>query len=531
VYDGAVRSRHLLFALSAFTLLPSCSLVFGGDRYVGGDPEDTGPTTGTDAYVPPGVDADVRVDDTGVPIDTSVLPDAVVVACTETDPCEAGSYCREGMCVTCDEDEDGYADSDAPASCVTSTVRAGDCGDPDAATHPWALPDCMRATTETCGTGVGLFSDDNYEAGYRHAGIMTGGEVRDLHVFPLAATGRSIRVLVVFRTKADPTPQYAVARFDPLGAVALDAMGELPSWPVSGALPTDSELAASRGADGLITVVTIDTNDGNLSIYSASTTDGEMWRLPVGERRIISGVSGVSDIYAAGVTTDGFGYTAAVASFVASGVARNYLLGVTTSHQEEVTSSWSVAPVAAHSGSGGVAFVDRSSISLFRLWSGELGTSARYAMIESGSATDGTYASHADAAGRFGVVAAASGSDRLQVALWQCNVMECTTSSRTPSFTTSPTALSAEWLFSSSYVVAARNFGGTLSLGAFDTSDPATLTITTRTFEDVGPAGWSATDVGGRVESIGGSGVATLAVAITTDSGAELFVLRSCFSP
>ncbi|MBN8609858.1 MAG: hypothetical protein J0L92_04710 [Deltaproteobacteria bacterium] len=525
-----MRPKTLALCILATLLLPACSLVFGGDRYTGGTSDDAGPTE-TDAFVEPGTDANLPGIDTGVPIDARAIPDAFEVACSESDPCASGSYCREAMCVTCDEDEDGYADTDTPASCVTSTVRAGDCGDPDAAMHPWALPDCMRATTETCGTGVGLFSGDNYEAGYRHAGIVTGGAVRNLHVFPLATMGRSIRVLVVFRTKTNPTPQYAVARFDPVGAVALDAMGELPSWSVSGALPTDSELAASRGADGLITVVTIDANEGNLSIYSASTMDGETWRLPVGERRIIGGVSGVSEIYAAGVTSDAFGAPAAVASFVASGFARNYLLGVTTSHQEEVTTAWPVEPLAAHSGSGGVAFVDRSSFSLFRLWSGELGAGARYAMIDSGSAMEGAYASHADGTGRFGVVAAAAGSDRLQVALWQCNASSCTTYSGMPSFTTSPTALSAEWLFSSAYMIAGRNFGGTLSLGALDISDPATLAITTRTFEDVGPAGWVATDVGGRVESIGGSGVATLAVAMTTDSGAELFVLRSCFSP
>lgn len=523
-----MSSRLSWFIASLVFLSTGCSLAFSGDRYTGGQSVDVGPRE--DARDPA---TDAHVDDVGTPTDVFVPVDAAVVACSEEEPCDEGSFCHEGTCVGCDADRDGYAHEDAPASCLGAGIQPGDCEPSLEEAHPWALPDCaMGPVAETCGTGEALFSPQGFEAGYVRFGLMGGITVRDLHVFPLRSDDRDVRLLVVFRTSESLRPMHAILDVAVDGDVTVAAMGEIPSWGFGTTAPVSSRLAAARSVSGHITVVSVEADDaGVLSMWGAHLApETTTWDHPIGKRRLL-GPTGVTQVNGLSVSFDDTARPMGLASLIAGGAVTTVTFGVDLGDERDVTADFFVEATGAHSGSSGGALIDRA-VSQFRVWDGSF--PGRFATLDSGSAEPGAYASSWDD-GSNAIVVAPGGGDILNVRQWQCPAITtaaCTVSGpATVAFATDASLLSADWLFSSAYMVAGRNFAGSLTLGALSAGS-GSLELRTHTFADVMPTSWDTTDVGARLDFVSGAGAATVAVAMSAASGGvELVVMRACFTP
>lgn len=565
-------------------LLTACSLAFSGGRYTGGDEVDAAgvdapgldapglDASGLDAPLPdaPGVDAPPDAFDACATVscgaDETCFEGACFRTCTAmaecmageectvdgrcvpTTPCatdaecDAGTYCDGTRCVSCDFDRDGFASTTAPAArCVTSMVREGDCDDTAPGVHPWGLPDCERDTTETCGTGSGLFAPENFEAGRMYLrDVLPMAGLRDVHVLPLSDTGRDVRTMVVFRTETDLEPQWVIVSAHPDGTFDVTRAERIPGWRY-GERTLASRMTAGRDPMGRMLVTSLEVVEqlGVRELWHwGARFDGTEWRAPVISlyRNSISVVADPMDVSAIAM---GFADTSTfVFANTTHGDGEHLLLyGLELGHREEASGVPS-GPTFSRglSGGAGGAMVGRFSESGLVLWSGRVGTEQSFTLVDTMSSSPAAFGSGLDGDTQVVSAVIAPGPlDSAHVTVVRCEPrMPCTQAHELVPFVSLgmiDPRLSADHLAGSAFMTVGVQRGGVPFFAALDAGRSPMTFSALPIPEATDGADWTATEVGTLVVPLAGArGSATAAMAGVRDGGMDLTVLRSCLT-
>ena len=462
---------------------------------------------------------------------------APTTPCTEDSACDAASFCDGARCVACDGDFDGYAILGAPAA-RCAPLREGDCDDSAQGVHPWALPDCDPTTTETCGTGMELFSPDNFEAGrVVLPNVFSGAPLHDVHVLPLAARGRDARTLVVFRLDTEWQPQFVIITAHPDGGSESSMLNPLPAWPAGDAMLA-SQMTAARDAGGNLVVTTLDLIDiGGVNYLSAwkGVFDGTSWApLGPGYRENVEPIAEPTDVSAIAI---GFsGSSAFVFANTTHGDGEHLLLyGLDTSHREEATGV-PASPMfwRGHSGSAGGALLGRGGENGLVVWNGGVGPNQRYMLVDTMSSSRAGFGSGVDGDTRvLSAVIAPGPSDSAHVTVVRCEPgMACEQVHELVSIVPLGGAdplFSADHLAGSAFMTAGVQRDGSAFFAALDAGSTP-MKFRSVALPEASGASWEATEVGTSLVPVPTGGVATAAMAGLRADGMDLTVLRVCVS-
>lgn len=464
--------------------MPACSLIFDGAGYRSGSGTDAGPTP-VDA---PGGDCDDSADcDTGFycPIDTCVpgcestddcdvdeacdVPTNTCVPATTCDTdaeCGPGEFCPSdlGVCVSCDEDLDGWAPMDAPPRCTAlpAIIGAGDCEPQNAPVHPFALPDCDPDTHETCDSGAGALDDNVFEVGLvglASTTVMPKPDSLSVHVLDVFPDGAM--VLILFRGTGN-VPMYSVARLGAGAPVVSDPV----AWPDWSVLPAGLTTIASSAfssvpnpnttaggvfvssleviEDGAGTVAGLSQYRGFVDRTGAFSTAAADFRRPI----VVALVDPIM-VHAAAATSDAVvggapsGATLGAVVTVDDGSSIGAQFGIFGIDNEEARyialPAGSVLSDVAFglNGDTGVAFAGggRSTITH---WNGRTSTNAGFLGYDSMSSSRSAFASSVDGSDTLGFGASATGASRLTFNHLRCDpsgaCTRTTSSSTVPGF-------------------------------------------------------------------------------------------------
>ncbi|MBX7192554.1 MAG: hypothetical protein K1X94_10875 [Sandaracinaceae bacterium] len=560
-----------LWAPLLLIALPACSLAFSGSRYMNGEGDDAGSGVDAPGLDAPGLDAP-GLDAPG--LDAGSDPCAMVscgtdgrcvagrcvptcrastdcaaaehctadglcearTACSSDDGCAANEFCDGTLCVPCDLDGDGWAGEASPSPRCSGSLGA-DCDDHVAATHPWALPDCMPATEETCITGGGLFAAENYEAGTAHLrDVVSEPGLTDFYAFPIPNTPPDALVLVVYRTLTDPEPRSLRVTLHPDGTHESSAAERVPGWALP-STPSHSQLAVMRQGSDLV-LATAELTEGVIDLYGARY-DGAAWQPLLGAefRRSITAVEGDNPVSVdhLAVSTDASGAReAAVIAAYTRGV-HFLLLGLDTTHQEDVTPTFDPAAIGlALSGGRGALFVHRAEPSQVHVWNGSVGPAAAFNPLDQMSRALPAFASGIETSQPLAAVITPAGGAMVYTTALRCIPDGACSQAQhgLDLFESDPglsPRLSATFLAGSAVLVAGVKPSGDLALSALDMREGGPPTPHSVTFAVPGADAWSSTQLGAFVQGLGPSyGAVLAAVAAQRADAGDLFVLRVC---
>lgn len=520
---------RLVALVSLSGLMPACSILFDGSGYRSGSGTDAGPVV-TDAppiacsdssmctavgtycgpagTCVPGCDDDLDCTGPDEFCDTSAHVCVTSDPCLRDADCAGNEYCDtgDGFCYLCDSDGDRWADDDAPVSCsirpAANTIGGGDCEPDDPSAHPFAPPDCDLGTDDTCGTGVGAFSDEVFEIGL--VGLVEmpatpAGET--LHVVPLSSSPSSVRLLIVYRD-ADDLPTIAIGEFADGSMPTVATPTPLPGW-----APTDtiisSRLAVLRDPDGgayIGSVEVLDNGTGDpfyASEYAAHVgTDGALAPADGSSLRRTLAIAGtpqsVGAVIASFDTTIGAGtnaFLAAVLKVESGGITADtlFLLGMNTGHFEAPATfvPGTGGYGGGSSGTAGAAFHADASRSTMTWWNGGVGGRERFAGYDALSTYRSGVASGTDGGMNIGLSTAPMGGASLATYTVRCMPTGCSFSSPTTLMAAAALGgaggldplLAADHMGGSSFMVVGRSGMGVggLSATAMDLrTDPPT---------------------------------------------------------